>query len=532
MQASLVDMNYSNIRHPDYVGPEACGECHERQYQLWRDHPHSTMNANASVDTVLGDFSGVRLPYANGHVEFSHDEQFTMTFFRDGQRERRFKITRTIGSKYIQEYVGVQTEGPEPLDHKVYSLEQRMPFGYWFVLKQWFPKVYYDAHFVAEYKPDGKLSFDPYTPEMKAWDEHCIFCHNTYAYDVRAERRKNLIGFPRGDLSLDKAGPLAATKNNLETEELVTVGISCESCHFGGREHTRREKEIRFFPSDPDLKYRRGTPEPKTAREDPYVVNSICNQCHSSNPWKYPNGASMWNSNEAGDMANGVCASQIKCTDCHNPHLRGPLSGGPDRSDHIDACLGCHEEYRSSEYQLAHSRHPVDAGVSCLDCHMPRLVQGLSDFVRSHSISSPSDIRMLASGAPNACNLCHLDKSVLWTLHQLKAGWGRTLVPDKRWNRGYGGNLKQALGSKWLRDQLGMVRAVAATAYSRTKHGKTQLHDLLGLLNDPVAFLRMRILLAIQRVLGRSLRPDEFSPMAAPDVRIEQMTRLFETLVD
>src|SRR5687768_11406701 len=37
---------YSNIYRYDYVGPETCGRCHTKNYDSWRAHPHSKMNAN------------------------------------------------------------------------------------------------------------------------------------------------------------------------------------------------------------------------------------------------------------------------------------------------------------------------------------------------------------------------------------------------------------------------------------------------------------------------------------------------------
>ena len=66
----------------------------------------------------------------------------------------------------------------------------------------------------------------------------------------------------------------------------------------------------------------------KNARQSPYVINSICSQCHSSNARPYPNGSGTWNSREARDMRSGGCASAIKCTDCHDPHIAGPERGG------------------------------------------------------------------------------------------------------------------------------------------------------------------------------------------------------------
>jgi hypothetical protein len=46
--------------------------------------------------------------------------------------------------------------------------------------------------------------------------------------------------------------------------------------------------------------------------------------------------------------------------------------------------------------------------------------------IRSHQISSPSVQTTLATGRPNACNLCHLDKTLGWTAQYLDAWYGLT----------------------------------------------------------------------------------------------------------
>ena len=51
-------------------------------------------------------------------------------------------------------------------------------------------------------------------------------------------------------------------------------------------------RDIRFVPTSPDLDFPKATPEMvKGARTDPYVVNSICAQCHSSSASTYPDGS-------------------------------------------------------------------------------------------------------------------------------------------------------------------------------------------------------------------------------------------------
>jgi hypothetical protein len=42
---------------------------------------------------------------------------------------------------------------------------------------------------------------------------------------------------------------------------------------------------------------------------------------------------------------------------------------------------------------------------------MPYTTYGLLKTIRSHQISSPSVKATLDTGRPNACNLCHLDKT-------------------------------------------------------------------------------------------------------------------------
>ena len=44
----------SNIHPADYAGPEACRECHAKNYDGWSTHPHRWMNALASEETVKG----------------------------------------------------------------------------------------------------------------------------------------------------------------------------------------------------------------------------------------------------------------------------------------------------------------------------------------------------------------------------------------------------------------------------------------------------------------------------------------------
>ena len=50
---------------------------------------------------------------------------------------------------------------------------------------------------------------------------------------------------------------------------------------------------------------------------------------------------------------------------------------------------------------------------------MPFTTYGLLKTIRSHQISNPSVQATLETGRPNACNLCHLDKTLEWTANAL-----------------------------------------------------------------------------------------------------------------
>ncbi len=532
---------YSNIHRRDYVGPEVCGSCHKEKYEAWRDHPHSAMNADATPGSVVGDFSGRRLAYGDGEVEFDRrDGHYTMTLLRRGELVRRFRVTRTVGSRLIQMYMGVQTEGPEPAtDAVAYSAETKLPFAWWVRRKEWFPETYDELPPTPEYDAQGQVTkaYDFVNRRGEGshnWKANCIRCHNTYPYALRL-RPGRRAGFPRADLRVTKKLPPAPTDSNnwaiIEPNELITLGISCESCHFGGREHAEADRPIRFLPSGEGLHFPKATPALiREARDSPYVINGICRQCHSAVTPRpnYPDGSAIWGSREALDMDGGACVESIRCTDCHDPHQAGPdTGGGPDDPHHLRACVGCHPRYQDPKAAARHAGHPLDAEVSCLDCHMPRLVHGLQDIVRTHRISSPTDPRMYGTGAPNACNLCHLDKSVLWTLAQLKRTWGVDLPPDESWKPWYGGSLKGPAALRWLRHKLPIVRLVAADAFARSKRwGPAALPSVLGILEDVRPPNRLLGQLAVERILGRRLTPSEYSAYAPPAVRARQVAAL------
>ncbi len=333
---------YSNIYQADYVGPEACGKCHETNYELWRTHPHSTMNRNATATSVVGDFADRKLVYGDGSALFFQDHgEFGMTVYRQGKPVRQFRVTRVVGSRFIQYYIGVQVEGPESAGDPVYAEEVKLPFAYWIDRAEWFPQTYDETLPGPEYDEHGKLSpaYATSGKQTAGWKRVCVKCHNTYPYAQRfaPAHGDTLTGFPAGDVALRTPprppAPGHGALPEVETWDLVTMGISCESCHFGGREHAQHGARISFLPRGEDLTFTKAPPPAGPTGKSAYAVNSICHQCHAAEPQGplYPDGSASWNAREAADLVGGACSGAVACTDCHNPHEPGPARAGtPD----------------------------------------------------------------------------------------------------------------------------------------------------------------------------------------------------------
>ena len=106
-----------------------------------------------------------------------------------------------------------------------------------------------------------------------------------------------------------------------------------------------------------------------------------------------------------------------------NDQLKLGMDGPP-------ACTQCHPEYEDEEKVAAHTHHkPTSTGSDCYNCHMPYTVSGLLKSIRSHQVDNPTVQATVESGRPNACNHCHLDKTLAWSARYL-AEWYDTPEPE------------------------------------------------------------------------------------------------------
>ena len=464
----------SNVERADYIGPDACAECHAEQYALWSASLHRVMNARAAdPGAVIADFGGKHVTYRDGVASFERTLGGLAMTLRDGEREVRYRVTRTIGHRGLQEFVGVQDGAPS-----TETFEVRLPFGWWPRAGGWVPQVAFDPWL-------DEAAFDPFTPVREPWAERCPWCHSTYPFAQRIARSSaKQVGHGLEQFVERDAGP--GNHDRLAVAEQVTTGISCESCHLGGRAHADGAK-ISSLPAGPGVHVSADAPAmPATfaeQRRDARVVNTICAQCHSGPSPRLADGTALRNSSEALDQAASSCTG-IKCTDCHDPHVADSRGDEPRA---LAACVRCHTQFATPDAASAHAG-PGHGTTSCLDCHMPRIVMGIDRYVRTHRISSPTNAELLAEGSPNACNLCHLDRPIEWTLDELDRGW-ETKLARRVSPKAYGRDI--AVGDAWLASKSPAIRLVAAQAYARSpKLAAFVMPQLEKGLQDSLAYVR------------------------------------------
>jgi predicted CXXCH cytochrome family protein len=426
----------------------------------------------------------VRAPFDGAELHFKDDvarlethggERF-MRLRSEQFGEHLFRVTKVIGGRHREDFAGVEVASPEPGARVLGAPgdEQILPLSYVFESGSFRLKGY--SVMVTE------------RPGLRAggvWNQTCVLCHNTYplfgslwgalhgpgapTYQgetvdrvLPADRRWSwqvtdeaaLMQALRAEmrtlgvepLADHRQGLLAASartlRDHLVPEKLIEVGIGCESCHGGSREHVEHNGiHPSFQPRSTFLAARPA--QPTTEAE---WINRACARCHQVLFSRYPYtweagqrrrdpGGSQITSGEARDFLLGGCARRMSCVACHDPH-------GPEDPAKLAAlatpagngvCASCHPQYSAPAALRAHAHHdPTGAGGSCVACHMPRKNMGLGyQLTRYHRIGAPTDRARVEGDRPLECALCHPQSRVREIVTALERWWGKRYDESK-----------------------------------------------------------------------------------------------------
>ena len=416
------------IRAPQdgYVSSDTCRSCHPREYATWHASHHRTMTQVVTPDTLPAPLDGVEMTYRDKGFRFEErgDEVWVeirpAAWTGEGLPPSEWKqVVMSTGSHHFQAY-WVSEDGPElTLLEPVYMLEEgRLS----------------NVFSIFLWPPDKLRRLDE-----NQWNRVCSECHTTHP--MRGEDSRSSI--------------------NVSAAEF---GIGCESCHGPAEEHVRVNRS-------PARRYQLHL----TDGSDETIVNPAkltkrlsahtCGQCHSTTTRphsafrpgqdlfttrslgyfgterQWPDGMVRVNGRELNGLLASPCfehataeAETLTCLSCHSMHPQANDPRTPEEwaDDQLKpnmrgpaACLPCHAKYAEAEALKAHTHHaPSSSGSNCYNCHMPNTTFGMMKATRSHQIDNPNIRVNLETGRPNACNLCHLDRTLAWTSEQLASWYG------------------------------------------------------------------------------------------------------------
>ncbi|HKP11412.1 MAG TPA: cytochrome c3 family protein [Blastocatellia bacterium] len=459
----------------NYITSKNCVACHAEHYNSWARTYHSRMTQEARAESVQGDFERDNtFDYLGVHARMEKREgRFSMTLtFADG-RTQTYPIERTVGSRRIEQYVTRQN-----------GQYIRLPLAYDLVNRRW---MSLNGSF---FYPDN----DNFFQHQAAWDANCVFCHNVKAQpNMDGARRFNTevaeLGIacgachgPAAAHAEEAASPVTRTlwhwsggaaKQVVQPMKLTPERslMVCGHCH-GQRvpEPMSRIQEILGkgdpFNAGEDLSryYKPVTRETVIERKDKDGRDN--SYSFASRFWG--NGSPRLTAYEYQGILRSKCftagdpANRINCLTCHTMHGGDPKGMITEENRTNKPCLTCHQQYEGPEALAKHTGHRSDsAGSECATCHMPRAVYGVMTFHPSHDISVPQPQLTAEQGVPNACNLCHLEKSVNWAIRESKRLWPdgyRAITPSPD------AQFETAEGPRMLFAGDALTRALAAEA--------------------------------------------------------------------
>ena len=594
VDASIKAGDVSNILSVDYVGSEACQSCHAEIHDSWSKSYHNSTNLAPNVDSVKGDFSGESsIDYLGGKATFyQENDEYRMKLLRDGL-ERIYRVTGTVGGRYFQAYSGRLIEGPEPEDHFVRHKDIQLPFNYQIDRGQWVPPTHPGGVAAPAEKDPDPFGADGHVVNF---DQQCVICHTTRPLGdwLVADSGKTRVVFHAGRplgfwlgayianvhpeyLPADKPIHLVPDErvefilkemDNISIEHgSVSRGVSCEACHLGTRQHANLStpetngQPTRYFPSSRFLVIPKPEGTEAEAEEEVWGrsannLNFMCARCHTDERPRYANGMSISYGASLSDADRGHCyhaaevgsgpQSQLTCVTCHDPHKSAEREWNQTPEQEDARCVKCHNEFESADAVKAHAHHEVGtAGSHCMDCHMPKMIEGRQGVVRTHMIFSPTDVSMLEANQPNACNLCHLDEPIDWTIDHLKEWYpskpndevakevkpGAKVPPksvesisEEKLASNYP-NRKGKAGLGWLNNPHAPTRLVAIEALSKA-NARWALADLVEALDDKSMSNRMFAQENLEKMLGLSLGKFGYRYYMTPTERREALDRI------
>jgi len=385
-----------------YAGPEACKNCHEKEYAAWRKTGMARMLQPYRRENVIGDFSG-EYSEASAVIRLGFDRR---PYFEINSS--RYYVDFTIGSKWQQAYATKLSDGRLQVLPIEYNALQQKWINYWKMID-------------PPGSPRADIAEFPKLTQATNYQQNCAICHTSQ---------------------------LKADGGSMQHASYVQPGIDCEMCHGPSAWHAKHPEQqplnFRKISNREGVRVCAQCHRQSTVRETGAggEMNYSTKQNFVPTAWFMPYDAfsrkAFYKDGrfrettfivEAFTRSACYFKGTAQCATCHSPHLGDfetnqtslKFQAAPD-----EMCLGCHSDFRSRISE--HARHPANTEAArCVTCHMPRIMNALLFQARSHQIEIPTaDLteRFGQQESPNVCLTCHAEKDAIWAKEQL-AAWAR-----------------------------------------------------------------------------------------------------------
>lgn len=522
----LLSMSFSAAAQdagtPEYVGSQACADCHTDAMQAWEGSHHAKAWTPALPENVRGDFSDARFTL-NGITSRFYRDNDTYMIETDGPTGKmiQYPVHSVVGIEPLQQYLLETEEG------KLQSFDVA-----WDTEEQRWYHLYPDADLFAG---DGLHWTGPY----KNWNARCAECHAT-------DFDKNY-------------SPVTHTYTSTQTE----IGVGCEACHGPGEAHLAWAQKLETTQRPWTGLTKTGFTIDMSAGGEAYVQQ--CATCHSrrepfddGNPLPgtpYHEAYRLSPLREGLYHADGQILDEVyvygsflqskmygkgvTCQNCHDPHT------ATLRVEGNGLCTQCHSEAGNTDFPTlskkvyddpSHHFHEVGSeGAQCKSCHMVERKYMVVDGRRDHSFRIPRPDLSIETRAPNACNDCHSDQTASWAAKSVE-GW----FPDSKNTGPHYGQIISAARSNLnanadqlagLAEYTALPGIVRATALEMLSRGATpEFADRLEpLLRDPDPLVRAAAV-GVQRGAPETQRPARLSGMLADPAKAVRIAAAREFL--
>lgn len=457
-----------------YGGSASCRECHEEAYQLWRNSNH-------------GLAERIPLPHREDPAfvpaqTFQHASQQT-TVRKDGDRYEVFTpgLGGTNGPFVVERVIG---------NNPLVQFLTPFPGGRWQTLEaSWDPvsNEWFNVYGREDRRPG---EWGHWTGRGMNWNSMCAVCHNT-------RLRKNY-------------DPATDTFHT----DMAESTVGCEACHGPMKDHVLWQKK--FGDKVPDATVR------KLTREQMFHT---CAACHSrrmeitgdfhpgenyddhhllgivdeTDTW-YPDGQNWDEDYEyTAFLGSRMHLKGVRCVDCHDFHsAKVRLPGNW-------MCLACHAVGTTNAIQIdpvKHSFHSeTNSGNLCTGCHMPQTAYMQRHWRHDHGFTIPDPLLTKEFNIPNACNRCHKDKTVEWSIDYVDKWYGAKMARPYRQRARIIARAKQLDGTsvtplleRLAGDEIPYWRAVAAGMLDPWIDQPRVIGGLLGALANTNALVRVNVI--------------------------------------